>query len=200
MRNHGRIIFNGDGYSDEWKKEAESRGLLNLASTPDAVPHLADEKNIKLFSRHKVLSPTEIFSRVEIVLENYAKVLHIEALTLIDMMNRAVIPAITAYNDTLCCAVNSRRAVSNSLDTSVEEELIARLTAANTEIYKLTAELKNSVKAAEREADATKKARLYHDEVLKLMTDIRKYADSAEAVVSNDYWPYPSYGDLLFRV
>ncbi len=200
MRNHGRIIFNGDGYSDEWKKEAESRGLLNLASTPDAVPHLADEKNIKLFSRHKVLSPTEIFSRVEIVLENYAKVLHIEALTLIDMMNRAVIPAITAYNDSLCCSVNSRRAVSISLDTSVEEELIARLTAANTEIYKLTDELKDSVKTAEKETDATKKARLYHDEVLKLMNDIRKYADSAEAVVSKDYWPYPSYGDLLFRV
>ena len=200
VKNHKRIIFNGDGYSDCWKNEAAARGLLNLESTVDAVPHLADEENIAMFKRHKVLSKTEINSRVEIVLENYSKVLHIEALTLIDMMSREVIPAIMEYNDILCGLVNNKNAVDASLDASVELELIARLSAANREIYRLTAELKNSVAAAEREEDVIDKAVYYHDTVLKIMNDIRKYADSAEAVVPKDYWPYPSYGDLLFMV
>lgn len=199
MDNHKRIIFNGDGYSSEWEAEAQKRGLKNLRSTVDAIPLLKNEENIALFERHGVLSRTEINSRVDIILENYTKTIHIEALTLIDMMNREVVPAITAYTDLLCTAVLNKNSIGG-ISSTVERELIARLTAANKEIFTLTGELKMAVSAAERTHDVTDKARQYHDIILRLMTDIRKYADSAESVVPSDYWPYPSYGDLLFNI
>ena len=197
---HKRIIFNGDGYSDQWQEEAKRRGLLNLPSTVDALPLLKTEKNIEMFERHGVLSRTEINSRVDIILENYSKILHIEALTLIEMMNREVIPAITSYTDSLCRTVINKQQVGIKLQTSAETELISRLSAANTEIYGLTAELKMAVSSAEKVQDMLERATMYHDHVLRLMNDIRKYADSAEAVVSKDAWPYPSYGDLLFKI
>jgi len=199
MDSHKRIIFNGDGYSSEWEKEAERRGLKNLRSTVDAIPLLKSEENIAMFERHGVLSRTEINSRVDIILENYSKILHIEALTLIDMMNREVVPAITAYSDLLCTAVLNKNSIGG-ISSTVERELLARLTAANKEIFTLTGELKMAVATAERTADVLDKARQYHDVILKLMSDIRKYADSAESVVPSNYWPYPSYGDLLFNI
>lgn len=197
---HKRIIFNGDGYSEQWQEEAKRRGLLNLPSTVDALPLLKSESNIAMFERHGVLSRTEINSRVDIILENYSKILHIEALTLIEMMNRQVIPALTCYTDSLCKAVINKQNVGIKLQTSAETELISRLSAANTEIYGLTAELKMAVSSAEKIQDMLGRATAYHDRVLRLMNDIRKYADSAEAVVSKDAWPYPSYGDLLFKI
>ena len=199
VENHSRIIFNGDGYSDEWQEEAAKRGLLNLRSTVDALPLLKSDKNIEMFERHKVLNRTEINSRVDIILENYAKVLHIEALTLIDMMNREVVPAISAYTDLLCTTVLNKKSIGG-INTDVEMELISRLSAANKEIYSLTNELKMAVASAERTAEPLEKAKEYHGRILKLMADIRKYADSAESVVPADYWPYPSYGDLLFNI
>lgn len=197
---HKRILFDGDGYSDEWQKEAEKRGLLNLKSTVDAVPLLKTKENIELIERHGVLSKAEIVSRVDINLENYAKSIHIEALTLIDMMNREVIPAISAYNNVLCENVYNRRRIFENADVSVENELISRLSAANSEIYHLTADLKMAVMRAEKVTDPLEKARYYHDTVLRLMEDIRRYSDSAEAVVPKNDWPYPSYGDMLFRI
>ena len=197
---HKRIIFNGDGYSDEWKQEAKRRGLLNLASTVDALPLLKTDDNIALFERHGVLSRAEINSRVDIVLENYSKVIHIEALALIEMMNRDVIPAITEYNSRLCAALINRRSLGLKFDELADTEIIARLSAAETEIYKLTNDLKMAVMSAEKIPDMLDRATEYHDRVLKLMTDIRKYSDSAEAVVSRDCWPYPSYGELLFNI
>ena len=199
MDKHKRIIFNGDGYSAEWEIEAEKRGLLNLRSTVDAIPLLKTEKNIEMFSRHRVLSRTEINSRVDIILENYTKIIHIEALTLIDMMNREVVPAITAYTDLLCTAVLNKNSIGG-INSTVEREIIARLSAANKEIFTLTGELKMAVSSAERTKDIIEKATVYHDSILKIMGDIRKYADSAESVVPSDYWPYPSYGDLLFNI
>ncbi|MBQ1989162.1 MAG: glutamine synthetase III [Clostridia bacterium] len=199
MDEHKRIIFNGDGYSAEWEIEAEKRGLLNLRSTVDAIPLLKTEKNIELFTRHGVLSRTEINSRVDIILENYTKTLHIEALTLIDMMNREVVPAITAYSNILCTAVLNKNSIGG-INSTVERELIARLSAANKEIFSLTTELKMAVSSAEMTKDIIEKATAYHDIILKLMADIRKYADSAESVVPSNYWPYPSYGELLFNI
>ena len=199
MDEHKRIIFNGDGYSAEWEIEAEKRGLLNLRSTVDAIPLLKTEKNIELFTRHGVLSRTEINSRVDIILENYTKTLHIEALTLIDMMNREVVPAITAYSNILCTAVLNKNSIGG-ISSTVERELIARLSAANKEIFSLTTELKMAVSSAEMTKDIIEKATAYHDIILKLMADIRKYADSAESVVPSNYWPYPSYGELLFNI
>ena len=199
VNENGRILFNGDGYSKEWEKEAEKRGLLNLRSTVDALPLLKSDKNIEMFEKHKVLSRVEINSRVDIVLENYAKILHIEALTLIDMVNREIIPAISAYSDKLCRSVLNKNSLGG-VNTNVERELISRLTAANNEIYSLTDSLKIAIATAERTADVFEKARFYHDEILSLMADIRKYADSAESVMPSDSWPYPSYGDLLFSI
>ncbi len=200
VKAHKRIIFNGDGYSDDWQAEAQKRGLLNLKSTVDALPLLKSEENIAMFERHGVLSRAEINSRVDIVLENYCKVLHIEALTLIEMMNRQVIPAISEYTDRLCTALSHKRALNINADESADREIIARLSAAGSEIYKLTGDLKMAVSSAEKIADMLEKATAYHDIVLKLMTDIRKYADSSEAVVSMNVWPYPSYGELLFSI
>ena len=197
---HKRIIFNGDGYSDEWKAEAEKRGLLNLESTVDALPLLKTEKNITMFEKHGVLSRAEINSRVDIVLENYSKILHIEALTLIEMMNRAVIPAISEYTNRLCTGLINKRSLGIKFDDLADTEIIARLSAAGTEIYKLTGDLKMAVMSAEKIPDMLERATKYHDEVLRLMNDIRKYSDSAEAVVSKDCWPYPNYGELLFSI
>ena len=197
---HKRIIFNGDGYSDEWKAEAKKRGLLNLESTVDALPLLKTEKNIAMFEKHGVLSRAEINSRVDIVLENYSKILHIEALTLIEMMNREVIPAISEYTNRLCTGLINKRSLGIKFDDLADTEIIARLSAAGTEIYKLTGDLKMAVMSAEKIPDMLERATKYHDEVLRLMNDIRKYSDSAEAVVSKDCWPYPNYGELLFSI
>ena len=199
MDNHKRIIFNGDGYSNEWEKEAEKRGLLNLRSTVDALPLLKSEKNVALFERHKVFSRTEINSRVDIILENYCKIIHIEALTLIDMMNREIIPAITSYTNSLCTAVLNKNSIGG-INTTVEKELIARLSAANKEIYTLTGELKIAVSVAESTENILERSICYHDKILSIMSDIRKYADSAESVAPAGSWPYPSYGDLLFSL
>ena len=200
MEKHKRIIFNGDGYSDEWQEEAKRRGLLNLKSTVDALPLLKSEDNIAMFERHGVLSRAEINSRVDIVLENYSKIIHIEALTLIEMMNRQVIPAISAYTDKLCRGLINKRSIGVKVDDTADTEIIVRLTAAGAEIYKLNADLKMAVSSAEKLTDMLERATAYHDIVLRLMNDIRKYADSAEAVVSMEDWPYPSYGELLFSI
>ncbi len=199
VEKNGRIIFNGDGYSEEWEKEAERRGLLNLRSTVDALPLLKSEKNIEMFEKHKVLNRTEINSRVEIILENYSKILHIEALTLIEMMNREVIPAISAFTDKLCKTVLNKNSLGG-INSTVERELISRLSAANSEIYSLTNQLKMAVATAERTPEVYDKAKMYHDTILQLMSDIRKYSDSAESVVPREEWPYPSYGELLFSI
>ncbi len=196
--NHKRIIFNGDGYSAEWEKEAEKRGLLNLRSTVDALPLLKTEENIALFERHGVFNRAEINSRVDIILENYTKVIHIEALTLLEMINRDVIPAIATYSNCLCEAINNKNAIR--VDASVEYELLSRLTACNKELFSLSSALKMAVASAERSKDIMEKSKEYHDIILKLMSDIRKYADSAETVMPSNYWPYPSYGDLLFKI
>jgi len=198
IENHKRIIFNGDGYSKEWEIEAEKRGLLNLPSTVDALPLLKTEENVALFERHGVFNRAEIDSRVDIILENYAKIIHIEALTLIDMMGRDVIPAITSYTSSMCEAANNKKIIG--VDNSVEMELVARLTAANKEIFSLTSILKGAVASAERSTDTFEKACEYRNNILKIMADIRKYADSAESVMPKNYWPYPSYGDLLFKI
>ena len=198
VEKHKRIIFNGDGYSKEWELEAEKRGLLNLPSTVDALPLLKTPENVALFERHGVFDRAEIESRVDIILENYAKVIHIEALTLMEMMSRDVIPAITSYTSTLCEAVNNKQIIG--VDNSVEKELVARLTAANKEIFTLTASLKSAVASAECSRDIFEKASEYRNNILTLMADIRKYADSAESVMPKTYWPYPTYGDLLFKI
>ena len=197
---HRRIIFNGDGYSDEWKAEAKKRGLLNLPDTATALPLLSREENTKLFARHGVFNETEVKCREEIRLENYCKTLHIEALTLLEMIKRDVIPAISSYTDTLCSCICRKRKADNYIDCSVEETLARRLSEENAQLLLLSDKLKSEIEKANNRANITDCASYYHDTVLSLMNEIREISDNAESEVKRDFWPYPTYDDLLFKI
>ena len=197
---HKRIIFNGDGYSNEWKEEAEKRGLLNLPSTVDAIPLFGSDKNVALFERHGVLNRTEINCRADIMLENYIKILHIEALTLIEMINRDVLPQVSRYVKKLCNTVCAKRSVSAELNCFAEESLIKRLNDCHGTMFGLVRELEDAVEETRNIDGLYENARFYHDKILWLMGNIRTAADKAENLTSREYWPYPSYGDLLFKI
>ncbi|MBQ6714214.1 MAG: glutamine synthetase III [Clostridia bacterium] len=199
VKNHKRILFDGDGYSKEWEKEAENRGLLNLRSTVDAIPLLSTNKNIAMFEHHGVLNRTEINCRSDIALENYCKILHIEALTLIEMVKRDIIPSVSRYISALCDEVN-KMAWAGIKGKCIETDIAKSLTANNRNIYKFVGELEKAVEKAVSAKELLESAKIYHDEVLFLMENIRKCADECEAVTSREYWPYPSYGDLLFKI
>ncbi len=200
IHNHKRIIFNGDGYSCEWKEEAARRGLLNLRSTVDAVPLLRSSENVALFERHGVLNRTEINCRADIMLENYIKILHIEALTLIEMINRDVLPQVSRYVKKLCNTVAAKRSVSAELSCFAEESLIKGLNDCHSTMFKLVRELEDAVAETKSIDGLYENAKFYHDRILWLMGNIRAAADTAENLTSREYWPYPSYGDLLFKI
>ncbi len=200
IRDHGHIIFNGNGYSEEWEKEAEKRGLLNLKSTVDALPVMVEPKNIEVFVKHGVYSEVEIRSRYEILLENYSKVINIEALTAADMVRKNYLPAISEYVGTLCDAVLAKKAVGLEDQITPEAETLKKLSAAQTNAYRLVGELEGEEAAAADIADGYKQARAYHDKVLPKMEALRAAVDAAEVLTGEDYWPVPSYTDLLFRV
>ncbi len=197
---HKRILFNGNGYSEEWKEEAEKRGLLNLESTVDALPILITEKSIKLFSEHKVYSESELMSKYGILLENYSKIINIESLTMIDMVKKDYLPAIFAYTAELSNTVISKKTVSAEIICTAESDLIVRLSKLSEKIYSTVNLLSETETKAANTKDAYEQARLYHDEVLPLMDKLRLYVDTAESITAEDYWPVPSYGDLTFRV
>ena len=198
-REHKRIIFNGDGYSAAWELEAKERGLLNLRSTVDAVVHWIDTKNIELFERHKVLNRVELQCRLDIALENYCKTIHIEALTLIDMVSKNIIPAISRYiNDLSVCVVN-KKAAFGEIDCEVEQKIIAKLNTYLKEIYTLVRKLEKSVAAADS-MHGLEEAKAYNRSVNALMGELRKPIDAAELITAKDYWPFPDYSDLLFTI
>ncbi len=197
---HRRIIFNGNGYSEEWPKEAEKRGLLNLRSTVDALPMLINEKNIKLFSDHKVYSEAEVIAKYEILLENYSKNINIEALTMIDMVNKDYLPAISAYTAELSDTILSKKAVSEDIPCDAETGILKRLSELSGLIYETAKRLAEVEKTASNICDGYKQARMYRDEVFAVMNELRGYVDEAEGLTSEDYWPVPNYGDLTFRV
>lgn len=200
VRDHGRIIFNGDGYSDEWVTEAAERGLLNLRSTVDALPYLRSSENVTMFEHHHVLDRIELNSRADIALENYGKTLQIEALTLISMIRRDVIPAIAKYIDFLCRSVTDRRAVIANAECVMENELIERLSALNSSMYSLCSQLDAALDKAEKCTNIPEQAGIYRNEVLFIMENIRHAADEAETVTAREYWPYPGYEELLFNI
>ncbi len=198
-REHKRIIFNGDGYSAAWELEAKERGLLNLRSTVDAVVHWIDTKNIELFERHKVLNRVELQCRLDIALENYCKTIHIEALTLIDMVSKNIIPAISRYiNDLSVCVVN-KKAAFGEIDCEVEQKIIAKLNTYLKEIYTLVRKLEKAVAAADS-MHGLEEAKAYNKSVNALMSELRKPIDAAELITAKDYWPFPDYSDLLFTI
>ena len=200
LKTHGRIIFNGNNYSDEWVAEAERRGLLNLKSTPEAISHFADEKNIKLFEKHGILTRDEVLSRSEISYENYSKVINIEALTMLEMARQDIIPAVAKYLKLLCDELSVKSNVCASASRTYEEKTIELLSSCLDEIYCNINKLDELVKAAHDIKSAKDKADFYHDKVLESMNEVRRIADIMEVHTAKEYWPFPSYGDLLFSI
>lgn len=198
---HQAIIFNGNNYAPELVEEAEKRGLLNLKSLPDAVEHYIDQKNLDLFTKNKIYSVDEIHARYEIELENYAKIINIEALTMIDMAKKDMIPAVTSYVRELTDTALAKKALSDAIPTSVEEDLITSLSNKLVCFSKKTAELENAViGASEYEGDVLAYAKYYRESVFSVMTELRAIGDAMETETAADYWPYPSYGEMLYGV
>ena len=201
VREHRRIIFNGNGYDDAWIKEAtEVRHLSNLLTTPEALPHFLDEKNIRLFTSHKVYTETEMRSRYKIALENYVKTIRIEANTMIDMTRKEILPAVTAYAKATADAALSKKQLLPGIDTSYEEELVKKLTALTASIQRDTLALADTVKEAEAVGDNTARAFHAKDSVLPIMNSLRAACDEAESLTAETMWPYPTYAALLFGV
>ncbi|HOM02706.1 MAG TPA: glutamine synthetase III [Acetivibrio sp.] len=201
VQNHKRIIFNGNNYSDEWIKEAKRRGLPNIRSTVEATKALIDEKSIRVFEKHKVLNSTELHSRYEIFLENYIKTINIEALTMIEMTKRDIIPAVIAYITKLADSINSVKSSGVNADTSVQAELLQEVSLLLSTLKKNLIALEEATgKAAHFTGDTFKKSCMYRDDVISKMNELRAVADKLETLVDAKMWPFPTYGELLFNV
>lgn len=200
IKAHKRIIFNGNGYDDEWIREAEKRGLLNLKTTPDCLPYFLKEKNVKLFTEHKVFSEAEIRSRYEILMENYCKVLHIEAATMLEMAKRDILPAVSAYSEELARTAKTKKSVLPGADCTYEEKSLEKLSALSGAMFVKTDALEEALAKAGGLEDVTEEAMYYKDSVIPAMAALRADADALETITAKKYWPYPSYGDLLFSV
>ena len=197
---HRRIIFDGNGYSEEWEKEAEARGLLNLKTSVDAFKLFDLPKNVALFTAHGVMSKVEVCSRKDILFENYSKIVNIEALTMIEMATRDIIPAVSAYIGELANSAAAKLAVMPDVSCDVEKDLIARLSSLNAKAYAKVADLKAAEKKAAATEGAEAMAEEYKTRVLPLMDELREAVDEMETLTSSEYWPLPTYGDMMFRV
>ncbi|MCD8026267.1 MAG: glutamine synthetase III [Clostridiales bacterium] len=198
---HQNIIFNGNNYAPEWVDEAEKRGLLNLKSLPDAMARFLDEKNVNLFVKNKICSSEELRARYEIELENYSKEINIEALTMIDMAKKKIIPAVSAYVREMTDTALAKKTLSDAIPTDVEEELVTSLSNKLVCFNKKTSELEDAViKAAEYSDDGLAYAKYYRETVFAIMQELRAVGDSMETETASEYWPYPSYGEMLFSV
>ncbi len=201
MAKHKRIIFNGNNYSDEWVREAEERGLLNLKNTADTIPHLVDEKNITLFTKHGIYTAEELHSRCEILLDNYCKVLHIEALTMLEMSKKDIIPAVSKYLKELSETAISLKTVLADADCTMQESLIQKIAALAGCLYKRTETLSAIVmNTRDHEENIEERAQYYKNNVFPAMQQLRAVADELETMVGENYWPFPTYGDLLFKI
>ena len=195
---HKRIVFNGNGYSEEWVKEAEKRGLLNLKSTPDCLPLLAEEKNLSLLEKYGIFTRVETLSRMNILLENYVKTVAIEADTSLDMLYKDILPAIEGYTADLTKAVLAKSKAG--IAAGFEAELANKLSAMSSEIYKRADLLKKAKDDASKITCQKAQARAYHDSVVAAMSSLREVVDAAEPYVAEKYLTYPTYGELLFGV
>ena len=199
---HKRVIFNGNGYTDEWLEEAKKRGLYNLVSTPDALPHFIDEKNERLLTSHHIFTDAELHSRYEIKMENYVKTLHIEANTLVEIIQKDLLPSITTYMEKLAQTASLKKSVVPGISVSAEASLLSRLTELAETMTKDLETLKADTARAEYEVDKDllKSAKLYQSVVLTDMEKVRVSADAAEALIPDSILPYPTYGKLLFSI
>jgi len=196
---HKRIVFNGNNYLKEWETEAKKRGLLNLKTTADALPCYIEKKNIELFNRHGVFTPTEVHSRYEILCENYAKVLNIEAKTFIEMSRQDILPSVISYVNELATSLSLKRSLGN-IACKAETELVERLSGLSDTLYDKTNELENILLKAYSIKDPAKLIMYYKDKVCTQMASLRATVDEIEVHMSSEFWPYPTYSDLLFSV
>ena len=201
MKEHKRIIFNGDGYSEAWTEEAKRRGLLNLPTTVDALPRYLDQKNVELFTSHKIYTEAEMEARYETILEEYSKTLHIEALTMSQMVRQDILPAVSAYVASLAEAVASKRAVCAQLPCTAETALIQSLSTLMDSAFEKVESLDTLLSDGKVQSENTLAvATYYKDTIIPAMTALRAVVDEMEVNTAADFWPYPSYGDLMFRV
>ncbi|WZL71319.1 glutamine synthetase III [Defluviitalea saccharophila] len=200
IRNHKRIIFNGNNYSDEWVKESEKRGLLNLKSTVEALPYFIAEKNVKLFTKHNIFSEAEINSRYHIMLEEYIKVLHIEALTLLDMTKRGIIPSVISYLKDLSEVALNKKSIGKDFNCKLEETLIESISDLGACLYRNVEKLDNSILEAKNQETLLDTAKYYREVVFIAMQELRSVIDNLETKVGKKYWAFPTYGELLYSV
>ena len=198
LTEHRKVLFNGNGYTDEWVKEAESRGLDNLKSLPEAMPRWISEKSIKLFTKHQILTKEELLSRYEIVLENYSKAIHIESLTLQEMVRKDFADGMIAYVKDLAEVLGARRTILPSLACAAEEKLLTELDADAAKISEGLEKLAADTEKAEAAEDELERAAIYEAQVLSDMVGLREYIDHAETLIPDRYLPYPTYGKILF--
>ena len=198
---HKRIIFNGNGYDDAWIQEAtEVRGLSNLRTTPDCLPSVLEEKNVKMLTSHKVMSMAEINSRYEITLENYVKTVTIEANTMVDMAKRQILPAVEGYAAEIAAAAASKKALIPDLPLSYEKDMVKKFSVLTECISLKLSALEDALLTLKGITDVTKASCFIRDEIIPAMSKLRAVADEAETLTAEKYWPYPTYGDLLFGV
>ena len=201
IKDHKRIIFNGNGYDDAWIKEAtEKRGLLNLRTTPDAMPAMIADKNVKMLTAHKIFSPAELHSRYEILLENYSKTVNIEALTMVDMARKEILPAVEGYTKSLAETLAAKKAAVAGLPCKYETATIAKLSELSDEIADATADLDGEIAKFQAIEDVTEAANDIRDVILGKMDALRAVCDEAETITAKEFWPFPTYSALLFSV
>ena len=219
IKEHKRIIFNGNGYDDAWVKEAEKRGLLNLKSTPEALKHFTDQKNRDLFKKHGVFSDTEINSRFEIQndnyrmityknacmiinsqFNNYSKIINIEALTMIDMVKKMYLPVASAYSKELADTIIAKKNAVSSAEDTYEAELLKKISQLTSAIYGKVQTLEKAVVEVKNIEGASEIAMFYKETVFAAMNELRANVDELEGFVPSEKWPVPSYGEMLFSV
>ena len=200
IKEHRRIIFNGNGYGDEWMAEAEKRGLSNLKTTADCMPKLLDKKNADMLIKQSVFTKAELESRCEIMLENYVKAVNIEALTMADMARKEILPAIEAYVSSLAKTALRKKELSESISSQYEKDVISKLSSMADLIYSRTGELEEATSKLKTVEDIQDQANYIRDEILPKMSAVRVVADEAETMTDSKFWPFPTYGDLLFGV
>ncbi len=199
IKEHKRIIFNGNNYSDEWVREAENRGLSNLKTTVDALPTFIHPKNIEVFTKHHVLTEAEMYSRYEIILKNYEKTIHIEALTMIDIVKKEIIPSSISYQNQLAELLERKKSIGE-IDYTLEEQLLKKMSSLTVCLYKKMETLENSLLEAKTNSDCLSIAKFYRNVVFNNISELRMHIDKLETMVAKNYWSLPTYADLLYSV
>jgi glutamine synthetase len=197
---HKRIIFNGNNYSEEWRREAKRRGLANFSNTVEAIPHYTDEKNVVMFEKHRVLIGAEIASRQEVLLESYSKSIMVECLTLIDLVRKDLLPAVLSYQNFLITERGQKTALGLSLSTQPEDELLSNISHLTANLYSNLKKLEEDTQKAKAISDTLKSALFSRETLFEDMASIREILDALESTVARKFWPFPTYAEILYSV